>query len=294
MTFNGKKDSKKVYEVSASPKFIGKLVGIGAIVLVALIIIASAVVIVPSGNTGVLLTFGKVSAKTFDEGLHFKIPFAQDVVMVSNKIQKQDVSTQAVSKDLQTVSSSIAVNFRVSPNSSASMYQNIGLDYQNVVLLPAVQESMKSVSAKYTAEELITKRPEVSEEIKQTLESKISEYGIMVDRFNIVNFDFSQEFNDAIEAKQVAEQNLIKTKTEQEQAIVIAEAEAQKKVIEAKAEAEAIKEKANAQAEANKTLAESLSDILVEYEKIDKWDGKLPLATGSTPIIDIGTEGNGN
>ena len=98
MLFNGKKDSKKVYEVSASPKFIGKLVGIGAIVLVAIIIIASAVVIVPSGNTGVLLTFGKVSARTFDEGLHFKIPFAQDVVMVSNKIQKQDVSTQAVSK----------------------------------------------------------------------------------------------------------------------------------------------------------------------------------------------------
>lgn len=146
---------------------------------------------------------------------------------------------------------------------------------------------MKSVSAKYTAEELITKRTEVSEEIKETLESKISEYGIIVDRFNIVNFDFSEEFNAAIEAKQVAEQNLIKTKTEQEQAIVIAEAEAKKKVIEAEAEAQAITAKAEAQAKANETITKSLSDILVEYEKIQKWNGELPLATGSTPIIDI-------
>ena len=145
-------NEKKVYEVKASPKIVGKIVGISIAVIALIIVIASSVVIVPSGNTGVVLTFGKVSAKTFGEGLHFKIPFAQEVVNVSNKIQKQDVSTQAVSKDLQTVSSSIAVNFRVSSPASASIYQNIGLDYQNVVLLPAVQESMKSVSAKYTAE----------------------------------------------------------------------------------------------------------------------------------------------
>lgn len=203
---------KKVYEVK-TPKGIGKWIGIAAAVIFAIIIIASAVVIVPAGTTGVVLTFGKVSNNVMQEGLHFKIPFVQSVVNVSNKIQKQEIAAQAVSKDLQSVSSNIAVNYRVGLQSSASIYQNIGLDYQNVVLLPAVQESMKSVSAKYTAEELITKRTEVSEEIKETLESKISEYGIIVDRFNIVNFDFSEEFNAAIEAKQVAEQNLIKTKT---------------------------------------------------------------------------------
>ena len=144
---------------------------------------------------------------------------------------------------------------------------------------------MKSVSAKYTAEELITLRAQVGEEIKSSLEEKVSEYGIVIEKFSIVNFDFSEEFNEAIEAKQVAEQNLIKTKTEQEQAIVIAEAEAQKKLIAAQAEADAITAKAQAQADANKLLAESLNDNVVEYEKIQKWDGKLPTVTGSDALI---------
>ena len=154
--------------------------------------------------------------------------------------------------------------------------------------MPAVQESIKSVSAKYTAEELITKRAQVGEETKQALEEKVQEYGIIIEKFNIIDFDFSAEFNNAIEAKQVAEQNLLKTKTEQEQEIVIAEAEAQKKVIAAEAEASAIAAKAEAQANANELLAKSLSELIVEYEKIQKWDGKLPTVTGGSAIIDIG------
>ena len=277
----------KVYEVKTPPKGIGKWIGLGVGVVLLLIVIFSTVVIIPAGTTGVVLTFGKVSDNVMQEGLHFKIPFVQEVVNVSNKIQKLEVAAQAVSQDLQAVSSDIAVNYRIGNQASASIYQNIGLDYQNVVLLPAVQESMKSVSAMYTAEELITKRTEVSEQIKTTLESKIAEYGIVVDRFNIVNFDFSDEFNAAIEAKQVAEQNLIKTRTEQEQAIVIAEAEAKKKVIEAEAEAQAITAKAEAQAQANETLTKSLSEMLVEYEKVQKWDGKLPVATGGNTFLDV-------
>lgn len=279
---------RKVYEVKSFPKGIGKWIGLVAGVIFLLIIIFSTVVIIPAGTTGVVLTFGKVSNNVMAEGLHFKIPFVQEVVNVSNKIQKLEVAAQAVSQDLQAVSSDIAVNYRIGNQASASIYQNIGLDYQNVVLLPAVQESMKSVSAMYTAEELITKRTEVSEQIKTTLESKIAEYGIIVDRFNIVNFDFSEEFNAAIEAKQVAEQNLIKTRTEQEQAIVIAEAEAKKKVIEAEAEAQAITAKAEAQAQANETLTKSLSEMLVEYEKVQRWDGKLPVATGGNTFLDVG------
>ena len=249
-------------------------------------------VIVPAGSTGVLITMGKVSDNVYQEGLHFKVPFMQSVEIVSNKIQKQEVEASAVSKDLQSISSTIAVNYRVGFNSSAKIYKNIGRDYESVVLLPAIQESMKSVTAKYTAEELISYRSQVGQEIKETLENKVGEYGIIIDRFNMVNFEFSEEFNNAIEAKQVAEQNLIKTKTEQEQQIVIAEAQAKQKVIAAEAEAEAITKKAQAQADANRLLSQSLSDTLVDYEKVQKWNGELPMATGGDPIIDMRSSGS--
>ena len=262
-----------------------KIIPIVAVIIVKAIIASFSIVIVPAGSTGVVMTLGKVSDNVMQEGLHFKVPFVQNVAIISNKIQKQEVQANAVSKDLQTVESEIAVNYRVGLDSSANIYKNIGERYEEIVLLPAVQESMKSVSAKYTAEELITLRAQVGEEIKSSLEEKVSEYGIVIEKFSIVNFDFSEEFNEAIEAKQVAEQNLIKTKTEQEQAIVIAEAEAQKKLIAAQAEADAITAKAQAQADANKLLAESLNDNVVEYEKIQKWDGKLPTVTGSDALI---------
>lgn len=221
------------------------------------------------------------------EGFHLKAPFLQHVEIISNKIKVVEIDAASVSKDLQTVSSKIAVNYRVGLDSSANIYKNIGRDYESIVLLPAMQESMKSVTAKYTAEELITMRAQVGQEIKETLEEKVSDYGIIIEKFNIVNFDFSEEFNLAIEAKQVAEQNLIKTKTEQEQAIVIANAEAEKKIIAAEAEAESTMKRATAQAEANRMLNESLNSNIIEYEKIQKWDGQLPMATGGNAILDM-------
>ena len=268
-------------------KFPKKLIFPILIVALIVFIAASAVTIVPAGNTGVVLTLGKVNSNIMSEGLNFKIPFVQSVKIINNKIQVIEIEANAVSKDLQTVSSSIAVNYRVGYESSATIYKNIGSNYENVILLPAVKESVKAITAKYTAEQLITKRNQVGDEIKEALESKVNEYGVVIEKFDIVNFDFSAEFNAAIEAKQVAEQNLIKTKTEQEQEIVVAEAQAKKKIIEAEAEAEATKKKAQAQAEANRVITKSLSDDLIEYEKIQKWNGELPLATGGDPIIDI-------
>jgi len=263
---------------------------VAAGVLVALLVIGlSMVVVVPAGSTGVIVTFGKVSETVLPEGLHFKAPFIQQAEIIVNKIQKEQVEAAAVSKDLQAISSVIAVNYRVGLGESANIYRNIGRDYQSVILLPAVQESMKSVSAKYTAEELITKRVMVGAEIKETLENKVKEYGIVIENFNIVNFDFSPEFNLAIEAKQVAEQNLIKTRTEQEQVIVIAEAEAKKKIIAAQAEAEAILAKSEAQAKANELLAQSLNELVLEHQKLEKWDGKLPTVSGGNALVDIGT-----
>ncbi len=259
-----------------------------AIALGVIILLCSCFTVVPTGSSGVVMTLGKISDTPLSEGLHIKAPFIQQVEIISNKIQVQEVAADSVSKDLQAVQSTIAVNFKVANNYSCSIYQNIGPSYQEIVFLPAVQESVKSVSAKYTAEELITMRPQVGEEIKQTLEEKVAEYGIMVEKFNIVDFQFSAEFNSAIEAKQVAEQNLIKTKTEQEEQLVIAKTEAEKKKLAAEAEAEAIKIKSEAQAKANDTINASLTDELIEYEKVQQWDGELPLATGGTAILDVG------
>ncbi|MBR6101995.1 MAG: SPFH domain-containing protein [Ruminococcus sp.] len=264
----------------------GLIAAIIIIIILLIIVFSSAVAIVPAGSTGVVTTFGKVSESTYSEGFHLKVPFAQEVVIVSNKIQVYETDASAVSKDLQTVNSKIAVNFRVRSDASASIYKNIGPDYQQVILMPAVQESMKAISAKYTAEQLITERNQVGQEIKDQLESKVSDYGIQIEKFNIVNFDFSAEFNSAIEQKQVAEQNLLKTRTEQEEQLVIADADAQKKIKAATAEANAIKLKADAQAEANKVIAESLSDTLIRYQTIDKWNGQLPkVASSADPLI---------
>ncbi|MBR6671279.1 MAG: prohibitin family protein [Ruminococcus sp.] len=270
------------------PGFIAKFVVAG---VVAGFLAVNSFTIIPAGHTGVVMTLGKVSDNVLQEGFHLKIPFAQTVEKMSNKIQVYETSASAVSKDLQSISSVISVNYKISNESSATIYKNVGTDYKTVLIMPIVQEGMKSATAKYTAEELITKRAAVGDEIKSILDSKLNEYGIYIEKFNIVNFDFSTEFNNAIEAKQVAEQNLIKTKTEQEQAIVVANAEAEKKIIAANAEADAIKTKAQAQADANKLLQDSLSSIVLQYEKIQKWNGTLPKVTGDSDLlIDVGID----
>jgi regulator of protease activity HflC (stomatin/prohibitin superfamily) len=203
---------------------------------------------------------------------------------VSNKIQKLQVEASAVSKDLQAISSTIAVNYKVTPTASIDIVRNIGANqYQDNILAPAVQECVKSATAKYTAEGLITDRAKVGIEISQGLEGKVAEYGIIIAEFNIVDFDFSDEFNHAIEAKQVAQQNLMKVRTEQEQLVVKAEAAASA----AKANAEAILTQAQAQAQANQLLNASLTNNLVEYEKIKKWNGVLPQVSGGNAIIDM-------
>lgn len=258
----------------------GKLIAGGIAGAAAIVLLASSFTIVPAGHTGVILTLGKVSNSVYTEGFHLRIPFVQQVESLSNKIQVYETPASAVSKDLQTVSSKIAVNYRLVSDKSAEMYQNVGTDYQTVLITPVVQECMKSATAKYTAEQLITERAAVGDEVKSALDSKLNSYGIYIEKFNIVNFDFSAEFNTAIEAKQVAEQNLLKTETEQKQAITIAEAQAKQKVIEAEANANAILAEAEAQAEANRLLEESLSDKVIAYEQIDKWDGVMPKVVG--------------
>jgi len=228
-----------------------------------------------AGERGVLLQFGAVQNKVIGEGLYFKIPFIQNVVKMDVKIQKDEIPASAASKDLQVVTSKIALNYHLSPDSVNRIWQDLGKDYNTRVIAPAIQESVKAITAKFTAEELITKREQVKEEIKANLAERLLQMSVIVDEFNIIDFNFSQSFNDAIEQKVTAEQlklkaerDLERIKIEKEQQITQAEAKAQAILIEAQAL------RANAQ--------------VVELRWIEKWDGKTPQYWGSaTPFVGI-------
>lgn len=268
---------------------VGRVVGAVVVVLLALIVLGGSVVVVQTGESGVVLTFGRASEVVMDQGIHLKIPFVQKIVTINNRIVKTEVTTEAFSKDLQTVSTVIAVNYHINKSSSAAIYTEVGLGYEDVLITPAINEVLKAVTAQYTAQQLVGSRGDVSIQLDESLNAKLNEYGIFVDDLNIINWDFSEEYITAIEAKQVAEQNLIKTRTEQEQALVIANTEAQKQVIAAQAEADKIKLLAEANAESNNIITASLNDMLIKYETIQKWDGALPkVSGGADTLIDVG------
>lgn len=271
------------------------VIAIAVVVLLAVLGV-SMVTVVPAGHSGVVVTMGSVSETVLDEGLHLKAPFVQQVVMMNNKIQKTEVDSNSVSKDLQTVSSGVAINYHITKDASAEIYQNIGEQYADTVLQPAIQEAVKAVTAQYTAEELITKRSAVGDEIGETLSNKVSEYGILIDKFNIVNFDFSAEFNAAIEQKQVAEQNKLRAETEKEQKVIEAEAAAQQKIIAAEAEAESTLKKAEAEAAANEKLNASLNGNVLKYQQIQKWNGQYPnvVSSDSSILVDVPTGSGGS
>ena len=266
-----------------------RLVGLILVVVFAVIFLSSSFVVIPAGHTRVALTFGKVEDNVLQEGLHFKVPFVQKIVVVDNRIVKLDVNTEAFSKDLQTITTVVAVNYHVGKENSQTLYKNVGMGFEEVLITPAVNEVLKAVTAKYTAVELVSSRAEVSMLLDEGLNEKMNAYGIFINELNIINWDFSEEYINAVEAKQVAEQNLIKTRTEQEQALVIANTEAQKRVIAAEAEANEIKVLAQANAESNRIITESISELLIKYQTVSKWDGKLPtvMSGSDNMLIDI-------
>ena len=248
---------------------------IAVIIVVAIAVVGfSSFTIIEPGHTGVVVTLGKVDENVLQEGMHFKVPFVQQIVRIDNRIVKLEVDTEAFSKDLQTVSTTIAINYRVDPQKSYSIYKNIGAKYEDVLVTPAVNEVLKAITAQYTAEESVTNRSFISDGLIIGLNEKLNEIGLYVEDVNIINFDFSEAFINAIEEKQVAQQQLLKAETEKQMAITNAEAEA-----------ETIRIKAEAEAEANKKLMESLNENIIKLKFYEKWDGKLPEAMGSGSII---------
>ena len=255
-----------------------KLIIIGAAVIFVLIILLNSFTVVQAGHTGVVVTMGSVNEGVLQEGIHFKVPFVQNVVKIDNRIQKLEVNTEAFSKDLQSVKTVLAINYRVDTAKSYSIYKNIGADYENVLVVPAVNEVLKAITSQYTAEESVTNRVLISDGLVKGLNEKLNDLGLYITDVNIIDFDFSEAFITAIEEKQVAQQQLLKAETEKQTAIT-----------NAQASAEAAKIKAEGDAKANKLLNDSLTDKVLENKKIDKWNGELPKVSGSgSTIIDYG------
>ena len=235
-----------------------------------------------AGQRGVVLNFGAVQNKVLNEGLHFKIPIMQQVVMMDVRVQKAQTDASSASSDLQDVTLSVALNYHIIPDKANIVYQTIGIEFKDRIIDPAIQEVTKAVSAKYSAEELITKRPSVSTAMKEALSEKLMASNIAVDAVSIVTFSFSKVFMDAIEAKQTAEQHALKAKRDLDRIKI----EAEQTIAAATAEAEALRlQKMNISPD----LIE-LRKIEANLKAIDKWNGILPQVTGGGAIPFIGVD----
>ena len=253
----------------------GRVISLIIIGVFVLTFILSAFGTIGAGERGVLLQFGAVQDKVFDEGLYFKIPFIQKVVRMDVKIQKDEIPASASSKDLQVVTSRIALNYHLDPSVVNKIWQEVGKNYNTRIIAPSIQEGVKAVTAKFTAEELITKREEVKEQIKANLTDRLFEHAIIVDEFNIIDFEFSPAFNDAIESKVRAEQLKLKADRDLERIKI----EKEQMIAAAQGKAEAIRIEAQALIQNPK---------VVELRWIEKWDGKVPTYWGgASPFIGI-------
>ncbi len=254
---------------------------ISFIILFAIITFFNSITTVPTGHAGIKTRFGKVQNEVITEGLNVKVPFIEKIIRIDCRTQKIEVANATATKDLQEVTFTIAVNYNITKETANEMYKTTGTDFQNVILNPSILESIKAVTAQYKAEELITKRGEVSNKMQETLKEKIEAKGFNVIDFNIIDLDFSAEYNQAIEKKQVAEQQAQQAQYELEKARV----ENEKKVENAKAEAEVMRQQ-NAQITEN-TLR--LKELENQSALIQKWNGALPTTAlgDNIPMLNI-------
>ena len=265
---------------SGTPRFkspkLSRKVFIGLIVALALfILITSALYEVPAGSIGVVTRFGAVNRNAYP-GINLKIPFVEKDVLLNIRTQKDEVQATAVSINLQVVTSLIAVNYHLDGNRATEVYQNIGVNYADIIIAPAIQNTFKAVTARFTAEELVTKRDEVRHQAEIELSKQLEPYFIVMENFNIVNFDFSQEYQNAIEIKQVAQQQVETSK---------------QKLAQAEIDAQTVIAEAEGQADAQKALAETgaLTNEYLQYLFLTRWNGILPqvMTSGSDSLIDV-------
>ena len=267
----------------------GRIVAAALVIIIALIFAIRCFSFVPTGHTGVVTLFGKVENYTLDSGVHFKNPFAR-VIKMDNRIQKESVELSCFSSDIQEVEVVFTLNYQISKEYAMNIYKTIGKNYFDTAVSPIITESVKTVAARYTAEDLINKRNELAMTIETDMKEKLLAFNIELVSTSIEDMDFTDAFTNAVEEKQVAAQNKLKAETEAAQKVVEAEAEAQIRRVTAEAEAYEILQRAEAEAQANQKLAESITDRLIEYRYYEVWDGKLPqmvMGESTTPMVQI-------
>lgn len=253
---------------------VAKIMGVAAGALILLAFASTSLVSIDVGQVGVVTRFGAITGRELGPGINLKAPAPfESVVTFDTRVQKDEIAATAASRDLQDVSSKLAVNYHLERGKVSDIYQSVGTDYTAKVLAPAIQESFKSTTAGFTAEELITKRSEVAQQARQNLESRVEKYGISIDSVNIVDFGFSQAFSQAIEQSQVAAQQVVK---------------AQNEVERVKKEAEAAIEKAKGEAAAQREQAQSITPEYLQLKWIEKWNGALPTTvTGDNALLNL-------
>lgn len=279
---------------------IRSIASIGCAVVAVIFLALSVMAAVPTGHTGILTTFGKVSDTVLPSGINFKLPW-QNVVNMDNREQRIEFNMSAFSKDIQQVDIKGSINVNINKTTAMNLYKDVGVDYSNILIMPRVLEDVKIVIAAYTAETLVENRQKCSDAIFELVRDELSVKGINVISFAIENIDFTDAFESAVEAKQVATQEKQKAQTEQERQTmemqqkaerdrIQAQAAADVQKIEAEAKAYAVKVEADAQSEANRKIAETLSESLIQYNMIKQWDGKVPVVNSgkdSSTVIDV-------
>ncbi len=252
------------------------------IVFICLSILLNSFTSVPTGFVGIRTRFGKASQDIVQEGLNLQIPMIERIVLMDCRTQKAEIDCSTASRDLQEVTLKVAVNYNVAVDNAYNIYKNIGVNYESIMISPSILESVKSVTAQYTAEELITKRSEVSDKMEESLTGKIEARGFSVIDFNITDLDFSLAYNQAIEKKQVAEQEAKQAEYELEKAKI----ENEKKIAEAEANAKVMQ----VQNSSITDQALKLKELEIKKSFIDKWNGNLPstiTGDGVIPFLDI-------
>ncbi|WP_068530711.1 prohibitin family protein [Paenibacillus glacialis] len=254
--------------------------GLVVIILVVLVLAFNGFSTVQYGHIGLYKTFGKLNNNTLEPGIHMRLPFVQSIIQVNTQVTKAETDTTASSKDLQPVSTHVAVNYSVNKEAVYHLMNNIGSSFDVIIINPAIQEIVKEVTAKYPAEDLIAKRDVVAGEISENLTKRLAKYDLIVNDINIVNFKFSDAFNQSIEAKQVAQQQALKAENDLKRIQI----EGKQKIVQAQAEAESLKLK---KLEVTPELVQ-LKQIEVQEKAVEKWNGQLPSVTGgATPFIDV-------
>lgn len=251
------------------------------VIIIGIVILIASITTVPTGYVGVKTRFGQVQDDVIQEGFNLKAPFIESIVKIDCRTQKYEIATEASSKDLQKISNlKVVVNYNVDKNNANNLYKEVGKDYQTVLIEPAILESIKQGISQYTAEETITKRSEVADVIINLLKEKLENKGVTVTALNITDLSFSEEFDTAVEQKQIVEQETQKAQYELEKAKV----ENEKKIENAKADAEVMRQQ-------NEQITDNylrLKEIENEQKAIEKWNGQLPTTTSNAiPFINV-------